>query len=197
MNKSNKLNGKDFITIGCFTAIYLVVYVIVACTLGMIPIMALFMQFASSFILGIPMLLYFVKIKKFGMVLITYLVIGVALMALGTGVYTVFLGPVCALIAEGLLRISKYENINMAIVAYAITCIGGNGNALYWVLASEESLAKHAASMGAEYVNTVVGYFANWWVLPVILLSAFVGGMLGGFLGKKVLKKHFERSGVL
>ena len=197
MNDSNKLNGKDLMTVGCFTAVYLVIYVIVACMLGMIPIMALLSQFVSSFILGIPMILYFAKIKKFGMVLITYIVIGAALMFLGTGMYTLFLGPLCALIAEGLLRAGNYKNFNLAVIAFGVTCVGGNGNALYWVLASEASLAEHAASMGTEYVEAVLGYFANWWVLPAILISAFLGGVLGGLLGKKVLKKHFVRSGVL
>lgn len=197
MNETNKLNGKDLMTIGLFTAVYLVIYVIVACVLGMIPIMALVLQFVSSFILGIPMILYFVKIKKFGMILITYIIIGVALMFMGTGAYTMFWAPICALIAEGMLRIGKYKNVNLAVIAFGITCVGGNANALYWVLASEEALAEHAVSMGKEYIETVVGYFANWWVLPAILLSAFIGGVLGGMLGKKVLKKHFIRSGVL
>lgn len=196
-NNSHRLNGKDFMTIGMFTALYLVVYVVVACTFGLVPILSLFMQFFSSFILGIPMILYFAKIKKFGMVLITYIIIGVALLFLGTGVYTVFLAPICALIAEFILRSGNYEKLNLGILAFAITCVGGNANALYWVLASEESLAEHAASIGEEYVNVVLGYFSNWWMLPLILISAFVGGILGGFLGKKVLKKHFIRSGVL
>lgn len=198
-NKKNQnhLNGKDFMTVGCFTAIYIVVYVLVSCTLGLIPILSMLIQFFSSFILGIPMILYFAKVKKFGMVLITYFIIGVLLMFLGTGAYTLILTPICALIAEFILRAGNYKNVNYAVVAFAITCVGANGNALYWVLASEETLADHAVSVGQEYMNVVLGYFSNWWVLPVILLSAFVGGGLGGILGKKVLRKHFIRSGVL
>ena len=187
MKETNKLNGKDLMTIGLFTAVYLVIYVIVACAMGMIPIMALLLQFVSSFVLGIPMILYFAKIKKFGMILITYIIVGAALMFMGTGAYTLILAPICALLAEILIKIGKYKNINLAVI----------GNALYWVLASEEALAEHAVSMGTEYIDTVLGYFANWWVLPAILLSAFIGGVLGGLLGKKVLRKHFIRSGVL
>ena len=197
MKETNKLNGKDLMTIGLFTAVYLVIYVIVACVMGMIPIMALLLQFVSSFVLGIPMILYFAKIKKFGMILITYVIVGAALMFMGTGAYTLILAPICALLAEILIKIGKYKNINLAVIAFGITCVGGNGNALYWVLASEEALAEHAVSMGTEYIDTVLGYFANWWVLPAILLSAFIGGVLGGLLGKKVLRKHFIRSGVL
>ena len=51
--------------------------------------------------------------------------------------------------------------------------------------------------MGQDYLNTVSGYFSIWWVMPVVLLSGFVGGLSGGFFGKRVLTKHFERSGLV
>ena len=35
---SNKLNGKDLINAGIFSAIYVVIIMLVACTVGMIPI---------------------------------------------------------------------------------------------------------------------------------------------------------------
>lgn len=37
-NKKEKLNGKDFINIGIFTAIYMVIVIAIACTVGLIPI---------------------------------------------------------------------------------------------------------------------------------------------------------------
>ncbi len=193
----NRLNGKDLMTVGIFTAIYLVIYVMVSCVMGLIPILSMFMQFFSSFILGIPMMLYFAKIKKFGMILITYTVNGVLMIFLGMGAYSLLLGIICAFIAELMIYSGKYQSANRAILAFAIACVGGNGNALYWVFGSEEFLNSHAASVGEDYMNAVLGYFSHWWVLPAVILSAFVGGLLGGFLGKKVLKKHFVRSGLL
>lgn len=32
---------------------------------------------------------------------------------------------------------------------------------------------------------------------PVMFIAPFVAGLIGGFLGKAVCKKHFERSGIL
>ena len=92
----NRLNGKDLMTVGIFTAIYLVIYVMVSCVLGLIPILSMFMQFFSSFILGIPMMLYFAKIKKFGMILITYTVNGVLMIFLGMvfGLLTIAIQPI-------------------------------------------------------------------------------------------------------
>ena len=66
----NRLNGKDLINAGIFSAIYVVIIIAVACTLGLIPIGFLLLTFVVPFVEGIPMMLYFTKIKKFGMLII-------------------------------------------------------------------------------------------------------------------------------
>ena len=194
---TTRLNGKDLLNVGIFTAVYFVLNLLVAAVLGLIPAVSMLLRLVSSFILGIPMMLYFMKIKKFGMVLITYIVYGVLLALAGVGIYTLVLGIVFALIAELLLRLGKYQKPNLAILAFAIASIGANGNVLSMVLASTEYLEGKAATYGSEYMQLMQSYFSEWWVLPLLALSAFLGGLLGGLLGKSVFKKHFIRSGVL
>lgn len=70
----SKLNGKDLISIGIFTAVYFILNLLIAAAMGFIPLVNMMIPFASSLVLGIPMMLYFSKIKKFGMVLITYII---------------------------------------------------------------------------------------------------------------------------
>lgn len=194
---TTRLNGKDLLNVGIFTAVYFVLNLLVAAVLGLIPAVSMLVPLVSSFILGIPMMLYFMKIKKFGMVLITYIVYGVLLALAGVGIYTLVLGIVFALLAELLLRLGKYQKPNLAILAFAIASIGANGNVLSMVLASTEYLERKAATYGSEYMQLMQSYFSEWWVLPLLALSAFLGGLLGGLLGKSVFKKHFIRSGVL
>lgn len=194
---TTRLNGKDLLNVGIFTAVYFVLNLLVAAVLGLIPAVSMLVPLVSSFILGIPMMLYFMRIKKFGMVLITYIVYGVLLALAGVGIYTLVLGIVFALIAELLLRLGKYQKPNLAILAFAIASIGANGNVLSMVLASTEYLERKAATYGSEYMQLIQSYFSEWWVLPLLALSAFLGGLLGGLLGKSVFKKHFIRSGVL
>ena len=194
---TTRLNGKDLLNVGIFTAVYFVLNLLVTAVLGLIPAVSMLVPLVSSFILGIPMMLYFMKIKKFGMVLITYIVYGVLLALAGVGIYTLVLGIVFALIAELLLRLGKYQKPNLAILAFAIASIGANGNILSMVMASTEYLEGKAATYGSEYMQLMQSYFSEWWVLPLLALSAFLGGLLGGLLGKSVFKKHFIRSGVL
>lgn len=96
----SKLNGKDLISIGIFTAVYFILNLLIAAAMGFIPLVNMMIPFASSLVLGIPMMLYFSKIKKFGMVLITYIIYGAILTLAGVGIYSLIAGTLCALIAE-------------------------------------------------------------------------------------------------
>ncbi|HHV09898.1 MAG TPA: MptD family putative ECF transporter S component [Clostridiales bacterium] len=194
---NKKLNGKDLLNTGIFTAIYFLINLLVAAALGLIPVVSMLIPLVSSLILGIPMMLYFIRIKKFGMVLITYIVYGVFLTLAGVGIYSLIFGTICALIAELILRSGKYQSANRAVLAFAVVSIGANANVLQMVVAGGKALAEKAATYGTDYVNTIAGYYERGWVLPVIFASAFIGGLFGGLLGKAVFKKHFIRSGLV
>ena len=53
-----------------------------------------------------------------------------------------------------------------------------------------------SAGYGAQYAKTLAELTPNW-VLPVFVLSCFVGGILGGILGRAVLNKHFKKAGIV
>ena len=194
---TEKLNGKDLINVGIFTAIYLVVYIAVSCAMGIVPITALFMNLVSSAVLGIPMMIYMSKINKFGMLTLTYLIGGLAMILFGVGCFALPGGVIAALIGEYIIASENYRDIKKNILAYAVCCVGSNANVLYWVIGSERFLKEHGEAVGQEYMDTVLGYFARGWVMPLIMLSSFAGGIIGGYIGSKAVKKHFERSGLL
>ena len=61
----NRLQGKDLINIGIFTAIYFIV-IFAAASIGFIPIFIPLISVIVPLVGGIPMMLFFSKIKKFG-----------------------------------------------------------------------------------------------------------------------------------
>ena len=65
-----KYEIKDLITVGIFTTLYFAITFAVAC-IGFIPIFMVFMPLLVPIFAGIPLMLYFSKIKYFGMVTIT------------------------------------------------------------------------------------------------------------------------------
>lgn len=50
--------------------------------------------------------------------------------------------------------------------------------------------------MGDQYANTLQSLMPSW-MLYVGFVLLFVGGILGALLGHKMLKKHFERAGIV
>ena len=47
-----------------------------------------------------------------------------------------------------------------------------------------------------EYIDAVMGLTANW-MLPVVIVLGIVGGVIGAYLGKAILKKHFVKAGIV
>ena len=141
----SKLNGKDLISIGIFTAVYFILNLLIAAAMGFIPLVNMMIPFASSLVLGIPMMLYFSKIKKFGMVLITYIIYGAILTLAGVGIYSLIAGTLCALIAEFILKAKRYASISAAILSYAVCSVGANANVLGFAFMTEAQLAEKTA----------------------------------------------------
>ena len=157
----SKLNGKDLISIGIFTAVYFILNLLIAAAMGFIPLVNMMIPFASSLVLGIPMMLYFSKIKKFGMVLITYIIYGAILTLAGVGIYSLIAGTLCALIAEFILKAKRYASTSAAILSYAVCSVGANANVLGFAFMTEAQLAEKTAYYGQEYMDIISGYFSH------------------------------------
>ena len=67
--QSNKLNAKDLINVGIYTAIYLVVFFMIG-MLNAIPVLYPLTYFIAPVVTGIPFMLFLTKVEKFGMVTI-------------------------------------------------------------------------------------------------------------------------------
>lgn len=197
MNEKSKLNGKDLINIGIFTAMYFILNLVIAAVMGFIPFVNMMIPFASSLVLGIPMMLYFSRIKKFGMVLITYIIYGTVLTLAGVGIYSLIGGAVCALIAEFILKAKNYKSVGAAIWGYALCSVGANANVLGFAFMTGKQLAEKTEYYGQEYMDIMSGYFSHGYTIPLVAITAFAGGLIGGYIGKAVLKKHFIRSGMI
>ena len=87
-SKSNKLQAKDLINVGIFTAIYFVIF-FAGMMLGYIPIFIPLLGLVCPILCGIPFMLYLTKVKKFGMVSLTGIILGLLNLIMGSGV----LGP--------------------------------------------------------------------------------------------------------
>lgn len=70
----NRLQGKDLINVGIFTAIYFVIVLVVA-MLSFIPVFLPLLAIIVPLVGGIPFMLFLTKVNKFGMILIMSVII--------------------------------------------------------------------------------------------------------------------------
>lgn len=191
---SNKLNAKDLINVGVFSAIYFVIF-FAGMMLGYIPIFIPLLTIICPVLCGIPFMLYLTKVKKFGMVTLSGTILGLLNMVMGSGILVLIFGVAAGLAADLVLKIGKYKSWKYMLL--------GNGVFSLWIMGFESRMfltrsdffASLTSSYGQEYVTTLMSYTPNW-LFPILFIVTFVGGILGALLGKAVLKKHFERSGI-
>ena len=193
MNNSNKLNGKDLINIGIFTAIYFVVIMALA-MLGFISIFMPTYSILMPLLGGIPFMLFLTKVKKFGMVWIMSILMGLLMWLTGMAYYALIIGSVTCLIAEFVLKGGEYKSAKRAVIVHAIFC--------FWIVSNYIPLFFFAdkywstrQNFGQEYIDALTKMFPKW-MFPVHIVLCFGFGILGGLLGRKILKKHFAKAGI-
>ena len=189
----NKLNGRDFINIGIYTAIYFAIVMVLAMT-GLIPIFLVLLSSMIGIIGGIPFMLFLTKVKKPGMILIMSTIMGLLMFVTGMTWMPIPFSIFTGLIAEFIYFSGKYKSLRSAILASGVFPLWACGNYLPLFLQREQYFASRA-NFGQEYADAVMRYTPNWMFL-VLLASTLACGIIGGFIGKALLKKHFERAGI-
>lgn len=191
--KNNKLKGKDLINIGIYAAIYCVLMTCIA-MLGYIPIMLPMLAVIGPIVLGVPMMLFYTKVKKFGMITIMGTIVGIYLCVTGMGFWPIVFGVVFGFLADLVAKSGKYVSSKKTILSYGTFCVLLFGNFLPLYI-DREAYFSTRQSFVEEYINTL-GNIMQPWTAPVIIIAAFVCGILGALLGKALLKKHFVKAGI-
>ncbi len=193
MDTNNRLNAKDLINVGVYTAICAVICCVVAIS-GVIPVMMLLLVVFVPILTGIPYMLFLTKVKKFGMILILNMLMGALMWVTGMSYYALVVGTISGLIAEFIYRAGGYKSKWHGIIAYAISGLYCWAN-YFGIFYNAEAYFSTRQNFGQEYIDSVTRLLPLW-MCPVLLIVDVVCGIIGGWLGTKLLKKHFEKAGI-
>nr|MCR5557724.1 MptD family putative ECF transporter S component [Butyrivibrio sp.] len=122
MENNNRLNAKDLINVGIYTAICAVICCVIAMT-GIIPIMMVLLVVFVPIFTGIPYMMFLTKVKKFGMILILNVLMGALMWVTGMSYYALVVGTLSGLAAEFIYRAGNYKSKKLGVLAYAISGI--------------------------------------------------------------------------
>lgn len=187
-----RFTGKGLINVGIFTAIYFVVVFAVAC-LGFIPILMAAICGIIPLIAGIPYMLFLTRARKFGMITILGLLTGIIMFVAGMGYFSIATGLIFGLIADLIWKSGGYASASRAVLSHGVFSCWIIGNFLPFLITADTYLPTVRAQYGDAYVNELMTYLQPE-MYPVLLVACFVAGIIGGFIGCAILKKHFDAS---
>lgn len=160
------------ITTGIFSAIVLVVSVAVS-MLGYIPIFIPLLFVLVPLISGIPFMLFLTKVKKFGMITIMGIIIGIVHVILGMGPWILLAAVVFGILADIIARSGNYTSVKKSILGYGVFSIWVMGYAVAVVFTRSHYYDMLVSGYGQTYADTLMKYMPSWIPLP-LLISSFV-----------------------
>lgn len=195
--ETKKLTAKDFITIGIFTAIWFVIEL--AC--GMLGYIHPYI--VASFVVllplagAVPMMLFYSKIEKFGMLTIMSVLIAIIMFVTGMGFLGAPLIIASGIVADLIAKAGGYKNFKMIVISYGVFCVWICAN-YFPVVVTAESYRQDLIDGGfsSEYADMLFRVI-NYKTIVILLFVCVVFGFLGAFLGKAVVRKHFEKAGIV
>ena len=191
---NNKINAKDLINIGIYTAIYAVLTTAIS-MLGFIPVFMPLLCVIGPIIGGIPFMLFLTKVNKFGMILIMSILMGIYMLLTGMGYYSIFVGAISGLIAEFIYKSGNYKSKSKAVLTAGAFSMWIWGNFIP-LFTNIEGYFSTRESFGVEYKEALIRLLPPW-MCPTLLVASFVSGIIGGLLGLALLKKHFKKAGIV
>ncbi len=193
---NNKMQAKDLINIGLFTVLYFVLGCCVAIPIGFVPIFLPVLGALWTLITGIPFMLFAVRARKCGMVTIMAILSGLLMGLTGMGFWGVLTGAVFGLLGDLIMKSGGYQSVQKTILGYGVFSLWMVGTYIPMYFMVEQSRADFAKSFGDEYADKVMSVMPMWSIVLVIA-GIFLCALLGGLIGKAVLKKHFAKAGIV
>lgn len=197
MSNLEKLTAKDLITTAIFSVLFALLFGGLS-FIGMVPVLY---PFTAGIILipcGIIWIYLRVKVPKKGSILVQSIVMALIQLLFGS-----FWPAIVCVVAGGavaeLITMSRgYKSFRadmLGYMAYSIfMAVGAN---LPPIVARDYYFTYYtAAGMDPAYMEQMMAFLTGP-VFAAGLITAVVGAALGALLGRKMMKKHFERAGII
>ncbi|MBS6921663.1 MAG: MptD family putative ECF transporter S component [Anaerococcus vaginalis] len=191
---NKKLKVKDLVSIGVFAVIYFALMFGVG-MMGMIPILFLIYPTVLAIVAGTVVMLFMTKVQKPWALFIFGMISPLVMFAAGHTYVVVVLSLIVMIIAELIRKIGNYKSFKYNMISYAIFSTWICSSMMQMLLA-KEVYVEHCKMMGDDYV-VALEKLITYPHMALVALGAFIGGIIGAYIGKALLKKHFEKAGIV
>ncbi|QTJ36371.1 MptD family putative ECF transporter S component [Dolosigranulum pigrum] len=191
---NKKLKVKDLVSIGVFGVIYFALMFGVG-MMGLIPILFLIYPTVLGIIAGTVVMLFMAKVQKPWALFIFGMISPLVMFAMGHTYVLPLFSLIVMMVAELIRKIGNYNSFKYNMLSYAVFCTWICGSLMQMLLAKEKYIELFMM-MGKDYVDALENLI-TYPHMALVALGAFLGGIIGAYIGKALLKKHFEKAGIV
>ena len=101
-------------------------------------------------------MLYLTKVKKFGMVSLTGIILGLLNLVMGSGVLVLIFGIIFGVLGDVILRAGKYQSWKCTLLGNGVFSLWIMGYVSRMFLTRDTFFASLVSSYGQEYVDTLL-----------------------------------------
>ena len=198
-SKKKNIQMKDLISIGVYTAIYFIICAIsAALTVLIIPGYSYaFIPVISALLSGTIYMLMVAKVPKFGAISIMGSIMGIFFFIIGRFPGATVIAIVISILADLIAYGFKYRNklgILFSYIIFSFSLIGPVVPMLFFPTFYMDQLTEQGRDM-----NYIEGVFSSVSEYTMIILTILIVVMsiVGGIFGQRMMKKHFEKAGIV
>lgn len=197
--KRNSIQIKDLVSVGVYTALYfimvaisalLVVFIIPGYSYVFIPVI-------SALLSGTIFMLMVAKVPRFGAITIMGSIMGIFFFIMGRFPGALFICIGIALIADGIAYAVRYKSKKGLLLSYLIFSFSTIGPVVPMFVFPNLYIDQLVeVGRDASYIESA---FANISQNTFLILVAgiVIAAIIGGLFGQSMMKKHFEKAGIV
>ena len=199
MMKNNLLKVSDLIFVGVYSAVYFLFLTIATFASAIIvPVygMVLIPAFAAL-LCALPYYLLALKVQKFGAISLMGFIMGAFYFVSGHFPLSFLPAFVFSVLADLIAFKSQYKNMKVLTLSYIVFSFVNSGPILPLYLTKElyiqnlEARGKDAEYIGKLFSQVSVATFI------VFVVGTILMAIISSIFSKKMMKKHFEKAGVI
>lgn len=197
MQDNNGLSIKDLVTIGIFAALFAAVTMVGGAIFASNPVLTFLLPPVVALITAPVYLVLITKVPKHGPILILGILMSLIMFLSGMYWMWSIAYIVFAVIAEAVSGINNFKSIKLNIIGYIIFSLNPLITySMLWINQKEYMNYLMSKGTSQEYLTTMAAT-AQDWMLPAMWIGTIVLGFIGAIVGKKLLEKQFEKTGIV
>lgn len=199
MKSDTTLTVRDLVTVGILDAVFIAIYWTGGMTIGMVPVIWPFLTSINAVPTGVIIMLMLAKAPKRGVFAITGIVVSLVFLIAGSWWPMVAIFAVGGFVVDLVYSSGDMRRFGRMAASYAlftvVFTVAAYGPMMLWTKRYLEinDAAKYGLAEG--YYDFALSILGGPSAL-ILVATSVAGGVAGAYLGKVLLKKHFQKAGV-